>query len=133
MKIKEIIKEYIPPLFAIFVLYALLSYFGIGCPIKYITGISCPGCGMTRALISLLKLDINKAFYFHPLFPLVIIFLIVYCFKSKVNYKYYKCFIFIIVILFLIIYTYRLLDINDTIVVFKPNDGLIARILHSLF
>lgn len=38
------------------------------CPIKYLTGFSCPGCGMTRALIMMFY-DIRGAFYMHPLFP----------------------------------------------------------------
>ena len=28
---------------------ALLLLTGVGCPIRYVTGIPCPGCGMTRA------------------------------------------------------------------------------------
>lgn len=38
------------------------------CPIKYLTGFSCPGCGMTRALIMMFY-DMKGAFYMHPLFP----------------------------------------------------------------
>ena len=48
--------------------YILLECVGITCPIKFITGISCAGCGMSRAWISLLKLDLKNAFYYHPLF-----------------------------------------------------------------
>lgn len=40
----------------------------IGCPIKYVTGISCPSCGMTRAWYSVFQGDMQKAVYFHPLF-----------------------------------------------------------------
>lgn len=39
----------------------------IGCPIKYCTGISCPGCGMTRAAWALVQLDFGQAAYYHPL------------------------------------------------------------------
>ena len=46
------------------------SYF-IGCPIRLITGIPCPSCGITRAYISLLNGDLPKAFYYHPLFFLL--------------------------------------------------------------
>lgn len=38
------------------------------------TSIPCPSCGMTRAFKSLLSFDITKAFWYHPLFPLVILF-----------------------------------------------------------
>ena len=50
------------------ILYGLLD---ITCPIKELTGIPCPGCGMTRAYLSLLQGDISAAFAFHPLFPTV--------------------------------------------------------------
>ncbi len=37
------------------------------CPILAYTGIPCPGCGMTRALLRLLALDFAGAAAFHPL------------------------------------------------------------------
>lgn len=43
------------------------------CPFRYFLGIPCPGCGMTRALLALLRLDIEGAFYYHPLFPAAIL------------------------------------------------------------
>ena len=33
-------------------LYLVLEGFGITCPIKFLTGISCAGCGMSRAWIA---------------------------------------------------------------------------------
>ena len=41
-----------------------------GCPIRLVTGVSCAGCGMTRAWLSVLRLDLRQAFYYHPLFLL---------------------------------------------------------------
>ena len=49
-------------------LYLFLEGFGITCPIKFLTGISCAGCGMSRAWIAVFHLDFARAFYFHPLF-----------------------------------------------------------------
>ncbi len=46
----------------------LLDYFNIGCVWRFFLGIKCPGCGMTRALLSLLRGDIKAAFSFHPMF-----------------------------------------------------------------
>ena len=48
---------------------ALLLYtFVIGrCPILWLTGVPCPGCGMTRALTHAVRLDFAGAFYYHPL------------------------------------------------------------------
>lgn len=44
---------------------------GIGCPIRFVTGISCPGCGLTRAWLSALQFDFAAAMAYHPLFWLV--------------------------------------------------------------
>ena len=48
---------------------ALLVYtFVIGrCPVFWLTGVPCPGCGMTRALLHAARLDFIGAFYYHPL------------------------------------------------------------------
>jgi len=43
------------------------------CPIYSFFGVPCPGCGMTRALRAALTLDFSKAFYYHPLFWLVLL------------------------------------------------------------
>ena len=58
-------------------IYALiLRLTDIGCPIRFLTGLPCPGCGMTRALLCGLRLDLAGAFEHHMMFwSLPIIFL----------------------------------------------------------
>ena len=49
--------------------YAFLNVnldFSIPCIFKLITGLECPGCGVTRMCISLLKLDFKSAFQYNP-------------------------------------------------------------------
>ena len=46
----------------------VLHFTRIGCPIKFATGVSCPGCGMTRAWLAALAGDFDGAFSLHPLF-----------------------------------------------------------------
>jgi hypothetical protein len=66
------------------------------CPIKMLTGYPCPGCGMTRACWSLLKLDFAEAFYFHPLSYLlasVVILVLInevaeLLFRKKMSYQW---------------------------------------------
>lgn len=66
----------------------LISYLIIGhkygiylfCPIHKILGLYCPGCGITRMLYSILKLDFYKAFRYNVLlfilfFPAVFLFI----------------------------------------------------------
>ena len=50
--------------------YASALLFGWNCPIKYLTGVPCPGCGLSRALAALLRLDFWTALRFgkKPLF-----------------------------------------------------------------
>ncbi len=72
VKDKKDIKLAIIVITVVFIVYGCLHLLGIGCPIKFITGVSCAGCGMTRACISAAHLDFGKAFYYHPLFPLLI-------------------------------------------------------------
>ena len=66
--------------------------FDTTCIVKLIFGIPCPGCGLTRAWISVFRLDFYAAFRYHPLFWTVpiVIFYIIYDlepFRSKVlNY-----------------------------------------------
>lgn len=47
--------------------YIFYSITGIGliCPLNFITGLLCPCCGISRMLISLLKLDFEAAFYYN--------------------------------------------------------------------
>lgn len=108
-------------------LYGILSGLGITCPIKFITGISCAGCGMTRAWIALLHLDIKGAFYYHPLFFLPPFAVILFLLKSNINKKLYTFLIFTIICLFAIIYVFRLVQGTNDIVVFHPEDNILLR------
>lgn len=64
-------------IFGVAVAYALLMLHGMRtCPSAILFGVSCPGCGMTRAFASVLRLDFASAFYYNPMWPLVIVTLI---------------------------------------------------------
>ena len=58
----------------------LMYYFQIPCLIKNFSGIPCPGCGMTRAVLSAFRFDFKSAFHFHPMFwslPILYIYILV--------------------------------------------------------
>ncbi len=56
-------------------LYLILD---IGCPIYGLTGFPCPACGTTRALTSLVKLDLGGYFHYNPMaLPLLSVFFII--------------------------------------------------------
>ena len=124
--------EVITSVAAVVVLYVILESFGVTCPIKYITGISCAGCGMSRAWISLLHFNIHDAFMYHPLFFLPPVVVIVMLLKSKINIKIYKIIIFTIIIMFAIVYMCRLIWSGDDVVVFEPENNILFRIIRII-
>lgn len=55
---------------AAYYIFVMLTGVGISCPVYTLSRhrIKCPGCGMSRACISLAHLDIKAAFCYHPAF-----------------------------------------------------------------
>jgi len=74
---KKIIRNLLVALVAIGGYAGLAYILDIGCTFKRFLGIPCPGCGMTRAFLAFFKGDIAQAFFFHPLFPLVPLLILV--------------------------------------------------------
>ncbi|MDE5715009.1 MAG: DUF2752 domain-containing protein [Anaeroplasmataceae bacterium] len=71
------ISEYNIPL-SLFALYVFVTHaLGIqNCILKLLIGYPCPGCGMSRAAFSLLRLDFIAAFHYNPfIFLLPFLFL----------------------------------------------------------
>lgn len=121
-------KEKATAVLTVVIFYATLQLFGITCPIKFLTGVSCAGCGTTRAWLSLLKGDIQNAFYYHPLFWMPPIALFLYLKRSKINKQLFYAFIFLIILAYAILYLFRLkTGCSGNIVVFEPWNGLIGR------
>lgn len=67
---KNTLKKALPTalVFTLIAVFYLICY----CPFKWFFGIPCPGCGMLRACLSLLRLDFSAAFAYHPLVFLMI-------------------------------------------------------------
>lgn len=102
------------------------------CPFLHIFGIPCPGCGMTRALISAVRLDFKEAFHYHPLFPIVIVWavymLLKHMGKIKVSKKTENRLLLAVCILFITVYIIRFLTGSD-IVAADFKNSVIYRIL----
>lgn len=70
-KLKYIMIHYLPNIIlAVFIIIIAVGLYN--CPVNAIFNIPCPGCGMTRAYLSLLKLDFKAALHYHCLFPIPI-------------------------------------------------------------
>ena len=52
------------------------SGFPIACPFKHVTGLDCPGCGSTRALGALTRLDVAAAFDHNAVVPVALLFIV---------------------------------------------------------
>lgn len=120
-------------LLAIAAFYAAMQLVGITCPIRFLTGISCAGCGMTRAWLALLRLDFSSAFAYHPLFWLPVPGLIVLLLRRRIPKSLFRLTLAVIVALFLGVYVIRLLSPEDTVVTFAPSQGLLGRLLRHLW
>lgn len=99
---------------------------GTPCILKQLTGIPCPGCGMTRAYTSLMKLDFYKAFTMHPLFfvpPLV-----PFIFYIKGKKQIINLLVCMFIIIYISVYIYRMavyfphtppMDFNENNILFN--------------
>lgn len=64
--------------------------FGIPCYFKLLTGYDCAGCGITRCIFSLFRLDFKGAFHYNPLALIYLPFVVVYIIYKDYLYVYDK-------------------------------------------
>lgn len=87
-KLKKVIYTNIL-LFLLLVLYYFLNRnfgFKIICIFHELTGLLCPGCGITRCFFSILSLDFKKAFYYNQFVFILLPFFIGFYFYTIYNY-----------------------------------------------
>lgn len=106
---------------------------GIGCPILYVTGIPCLGCGMSRALLCLLRLDFAGAIHYHPMSVLLpfLCGMWLYCF-DKHNKAGQNIVLSIGVVMFIAVYLYRIFIIRDPVLSVDINNSFIYKIVYSI-
>ena len=119
---------------AIVAVYALMFACGITCPIKYVLGISCPGCGMSRACFYALRLEFGRAFAYHPLWVLLFPFVAaLVVFGAKKKRRALRVCVAVGVVLMLVVYVCRLILAANEVVVIEPQNGLFPRIYRRFF
>lgn len=82
MKIKSLRTKLID-LLAIAAVVGVFYILDLPCVFQALFRIPCPGCGMTRAYISLLHFDLEQAFAYHPMFWSVPLLLLLYFTDGK--------------------------------------------------
>ncbi|RHB41895.1 DUF2752 domain-containing protein [Enterocloster aldenensis] len=104
----------------------------MSCPFRILFGISCPGCGMSRAINALIHLHFAEAFHYHPLviiLPLIIL-LLIHLIIGKITRGTIYLMVFI-VLSFIIVYFLRIRFQSD-ILTFDYMDGFIYKIFHNI-
>ena len=71
---------------AAYLVLVLCTGIGLPCPFHALTGLSCPGCGLSRMLLSLVRGDPVSAFGYNPFLFITAPFLLVYLAVSEVKY-----------------------------------------------
>lgn len=116
-------------------LYCILSaYIYIPCPVFWLTGVSCPGCGITRSLLSILRLDFVSAISYNPsifwIIAITPVLMILYC---KKQIKPMRMLILITAVIMIIVYMIRFLILHDPFLVFSPQNCALVRLLNLLY
>ena len=131
---KDFSKQFLHNLLGL-VLILILYYattWSTGCPVKYFLGIACPGCGMTRAWLAVLRLDFATAFAYHPLFSLGAIIVFAILFHPWINFKKWRWVGIILIILFLTVYVLRLFLFPDSVVNLDFSNGIVFKFLTQI-
>lgn len=106
----------------------VMAVTGLPCPILFFTGVSCAGCGMTRAWLALLRLDLQAAIYYHPMFCAPAVMAVLLLLKKRIPKKLYQGLWMAVISLMYIVYLLRMVSGTDTIVVFHPKAGFVWRV-----
>lgn len=109
----------------------IVFYLVLGCPLRFFTGICCPGCGMTRALFYFLKLDFAAAYHMHPLILIMPMVALIYIFRNKIPRKLYIVLAALFFFLMGATYIYRLFSGSDVVYI-DPSRGFISKMLQVL-
>ncbi len=107
--------------------YAALLFSGITCPIRQLTGISCPGCGMSRAWLSVLHGDLAAALLYHPLFWFPLALLPAPLLRNPARQRLFWA----LLVLVLFVWLVRFFLPNDSVVTFSPQEGWLVQFLKA--
>ena len=110
--------------------YYLVNHFiGYACPSAVLTGFPCPGCGLTRAALLMLKGDFTESLRMNPMLLFIPAYIILaVCKKKRAADIYLIC----IIILSFIVFGWRMFHSFGTEpLVYNPNN-VISFLLRNL-
>ena len=109
--IKEINDNYIG--ISLVIVYCLVMHalFHYVCPFRLLTGIPCPGCGLSRAGIALVTFRLDRVMFYNPVIIPIALYAVYwaacrYILGRKVRYQ--TAFIILLAVLLFALYFYRL-------------------------
>ena len=84
----RVLKKYLIVLGAgiLYFVFTSVTKIGIPCPFYYLTGLQCPGCGVSRMLMALLRFDFVSAFHYNPAVLLTAPIILFCILRSDVEY-----------------------------------------------
>ena len=109
------IRKVLPRLLFVFLLGSMLLvcvYFRVPCLFRRVTGVICPGCGLSRAWLCAFRLNFVDAFHFHPLFWSVPILVLCVIFDGKLFHgiRWNHGILVVMLIVWLVVYIIRLVS-----------------------
>ena len=130
---KHYILEFIKKNRPLIVTLAAVSpwYLTAGCPIRFIFGICCPGCGMSRAVMAVLRLDFEAALHYHPLVFVLPIAVVVYFIRDKIQKKLMTILCTAAILILVTVFVIRLTG-DSPIVYWDLSKGALYRLFHKL-
>lgn len=60
------------------------------CLFHFVTGLPCPGCGGTRAFVSLLRGDLVQSFLYHPVVPFCFLLYVIFMLTQTISRIFQK-------------------------------------------
>lgn len=94
---------------------ALVLYVaGIGCPIKFLTGFSCPGCGLTRAWLEVFQGHPLLAMAYHPFFWAVPVIIVLACMRTERYRRAIAVALCLVIVAFIALWAWRMAMPMDT-------------------
>lgn len=108
--IKKLNKKIVLLHFIVLIVFILFYLQPFGCPFLYLTGIKCPTCGVSHALLALLKGDIKSYLFYNPIaLPAMLLFF--YALHGKIVFKNKKIYNSIVIIGSVFIFIFYLINV----------------------